>query len=102
VATRQQWVIGGAVVLGIVLLIAAHDSQTPLGSSGTRPCMVTVTADSLNVRSSPDSNAPVVQTYRKGAVMSAERTIRNDYRQLGPDRWAARAYLDPTAGSDCG
>lgn len=105
--TTQRWVIGGAVVLGILLLISEHNSQTTngggnTGTSSSRPCTVTVTADSLNVRSSPDNNASVVETYSKGAVVSADRTIRNGFRQLGPDRWAAREYLDPRPGSDCG
>jgi uncharacterized protein YgiM (DUF1202 family) len=104
--TRQKWVAGGAVVVAVVLLFAAHDSQTTTGGSGTGgasgPCTVTVTADVLNVRISPDNNAPVVQTYSKGEVVSADRTVRNGYRQLGPSRWAAQAYLNPMPGSHCG
>lgn len=106
-STTQKWVVGGAVALGLLLLVSEHNSQTTSGSGSTgtsasRPCTVTVTADSLNVRSSPDNNASVVETYSKGAVVSADRTIQNDFRQLGPSRWAARAYLAPTPGSDCG
>ncbi|MGH3829437.1 MAG: SH3 domain-containing protein [Pseudonocardiaceae bacterium] len=106
-AKRQHWYIGGGVAVAILLLVAAHNSQTPLGtnetgSSGTGSCRVTVTADSLNVRSSPDSFGSVVQTYSRGEIVSAERTILNDYRQLGPDRWAAQEYLDPMPGSNCG
>ncbi|MGH3773889.1 MAG: SH3 domain-containing protein [Pseudonocardiaceae bacterium] len=106
-AKRKQWVIGAGVVVGIFLLFAAHNSQTPLGSSGTvtsssRSCTVRVTVDSLNVRSRPDSFASVVQTYNQGEVVSADRTIRNGFRQLGPDRWAARDYLVPMPDSDCG
>jgi hypothetical protein len=63
---------------------------------------VTVTADVLNARSSPDGDAPVVDTYRKGEVVSANRTTRNGFRELAPDRWAAAEFLDPTPGSDCG
>jgi len=108
--TTQRWVIAGAVVVGILLLVSEHNSTSTGGnnsagggtSAGTRPCTMTVTADSLNVRSSPDGNASVVQTFGKGAVVSADRTIRNGFRQLGPDRWAAQEFLDPTPGSDCG
>jgi len=105
--TRQKWVAGGAVLVAIVLVYSAHNSQTTTGGSGTGtgasgPCTVTVTADTLNVRSSPDNNAPVVQIYSKGEVVSADRTVRDGYRQLGPNRWAAREYLDPRPGSDCG
>jgi hypothetical protein len=44
----------------------------------------------------------VVDTFGKGAVVSADRTTQNGFRQLGPDRWAAEEFLDPTADSDCG
>ena len=97
------------MALGIVLLVAAHNSETPSGTTSSstaagasRPCTVTVTADRLSVRSSPDGNASVVTTYKKGAVVSADRTVRNGFRQLQPGYWAAQAYLDPTWDSDCG
>lgn len=104
--TTQKLVVGGAVVVGVLLLISGRESHNAgegtSESGGSRPCTVTVTADQLNVRSSPDSNASVVQTFTKGAVVSAERTIRDGFRELGPDRWAARDYLVPTPDSDCG
>lgn len=104
----QKYVIGGVVLVGILLLISEHSSQSTGGgsdtsaASGARPCTVTVTADVLNARSSPDGNAPVVDTYRKGEVVSADRTTRNGFRQLRPDRWVAQEFLQPTPGSDCG
>ncbi len=92
--------------MGVLLLISEHSRNNPGGSTstsnGARPCTVTVIADLLNVRSSPDGNAPVVDTFDKGAVVSADRITRNGFRQLGPDRWAAQDFLDPTADSDCG
>ncbi|MBA2470851.1 MAG: hypothetical protein DLM61_21225 [Pseudonocardiales bacterium] len=100
--TTQRWIVLGVVLAAILLLISEHNSNSPSGSTGTRPCTVTVTADSLNVRSSPDGNAPVVDSFAKGAVVSADRTISNGFRQLGPNRWAAQEFLDPTADSDCG
>jgi hypothetical protein len=101
--TKQKVVGGGAVVVGAFLLFAAHNDQSGgTGFAASGPCMVTVTADQLNVRSSPDDNATVVQIFSKGAVVSADQTIRNGYRQLTPGRWAAREYLDPTPGSNCG
>ncbi len=100
--TTQRWIIVGVVLAGIFLLISEHSSDSPSGSTGTRPCTVTVTADLLNVRSSPDGNAPVVDSFAKGAVVSADRTTSNGFRQLGPNRWAAQEFLDPTADSDCG
>jgi hypothetical protein len=99
--TTQRWIIVGVVLAGILLLISEHNNNTS-GGTGTRPCTVTVTADLLNVRSSPDGNAPVVDSFAKGAVVSADRTTSNGFRQLGTNRWAAQEFLDPTADSDCG
>ncbi|MDQ4104768.1 MAG: SH3 domain-containing protein [Actinomycetota bacterium] len=107
-STTSRWLIGGVVLVGILLLVSEHNSRTGGGINstpdevgGSGPCTVTVTADSLNVRSSPDGNAPVVQTFGKGALVSADRTIRNGFRSLGPDRWAAEEFLEPTPSSDC-
>ncbi|MFY9807657.1 MAG: SH3 domain-containing protein [Pseudonocardiaceae bacterium] len=104
--TTQRWIIVAAVLVGILLLISEHNANNPGSgtstSSGSRPCTVTVTADLLNVRSSPDGDAPVVGSYDKGAVVSADRTTQNGFRQLGTDRWAAQDFLDPTPDSDCG
>ncbi|MGH8967806.1 MAG: SH3 domain-containing protein, partial [Actinomycetes bacterium] len=66
------------------------------------PCMMKVTVNSLNVRSGPDSRQPVVDTLSKGAIVPANLTTRNGYRELGPDRWAAQLYLQPEPGGDCG
>jgi hypothetical protein len=110
-STTQKYVIGGALVVAVLLLISEHSSQSTSGGSDTgstsgttsaRPCTVKVTADVLNARSRPDGNAPVVDTYRKGEVVSADRITRNGFRQLQPDRWVAQEFLEPTAGSDCG
>ena len=101
----QKYVIGGAVLVGVLLLISERSEQSTStdtsGTSGARPCTVTITADVLNARSSPDGNAPVVDTYRRGEVVSADRTIRNGFRQLQQDRWVAQEFLEPTPGSDC-
>ncbi|MGH3549858.1 MAG: SH3 domain-containing protein [Pseudonocardiaceae bacterium] len=109
---RQRWFIVGAVLVGILLLISEHNKNSPgsglispggglFGGSSAAPCTVTVTADSLDVRSSPDGKAPVVDHLDKGLVVSADRTTVNGFRQLGPARWAAQEFLDPTADSDC-
>jgi hypothetical protein len=101
----QQWALGGAVVLGVLLLISHPNPSTGGGarvSDSLSSCTVRVTVDLLDVRSDPSYTASVVDTFRIGAVVPADRTIRNGFRQLGPSRWAAREYLAPTAGTDCG
>jgi hypothetical protein len=108
--TTKRWIIGGLAVVGILLLYSEHESRNTTGgvasggtiSGGTRPCTVTVTADVLNARSSPDGNAPVVDTYHRGEVVSADRTTSNGFRQLAPGRWVAAEFVEPTPGSDCG
>ena len=103
--TTKRWIIGGLAVVGILLLYSEHESRNTSGgttSGTTRPCTVTVTADILNARSSPDGSAPVVDTYHRGEVVSADRTMSNGFRQLAPDRWVAAEFVDPTPGSDCG
>ncbi len=120
--TKQRWVVGGAIAVGALLLLSEHSNQsftsgdtsiiggdTSTGgdagtgvTSGARPCTVTITADVLNARSSPDGNARVVDTYRKGEVVSADRTTSNGFRELAPGRWVTAEFLEPTPGSDCG
>jgi hypothetical protein len=116
--TKQRYVVGGVIAVGVLLLISEHGNQpisgwdtgtsgnsstsVPSVPGGARPCTVTVTADQLNARSSPDGNAPVVDTYRRGEVVSADRTTTNGFRQLVPGRWVAQEFVEPTAGSDCG
>ncbi|MCA1708919.1 MAG: SH3 domain-containing protein [Actinobacteria bacterium] len=94
---RWRLIVVGAAVVGVVVLAGRHDG----GIGGTQPCTMRVTVDSLNVRSGPDSRDPVVETLAADAVVSANLTTRNGYRQLGPDRWAAQLYLEPMPGSDC-
>ena len=95
---RWQWILGSAVVIGVIVLSSQDDGA----GGGSGPCTMRVTADSLNVRSGPDSRDPVVETLAADAVVSANVTTRNGYRELGPDRWAAQPYLQPMPGSACG
>jgi hypothetical protein len=99
----KRWIIGVGIVLAIVLLYSEHERENSSTATGSaQPCKVMVTADDLNVRSSPDRNAPVVDTYHRGEVVSADRTISNGFRQLAPGRWVAAEFVDPTPGSNCG
>jgi hypothetical protein len=94
---RWQWIVGAAAVIGVIVLSTGRYG----GDGGSGPCTMRVTADSLSVRSGPDSRDPVVETLAADAVVSANLTTRNGYRELGPGRWAAQLYLQPVPGSDC-
>jgi len=103
---RRWWILGAAVVLLVLVLTSHRDGAGGIGSSGgvgaVGSCTVKVTADILNVRFAPDDNSRVVDTVTGGAKISADRTISNGFRQLGTNRWAAKQYLEPVAGSNCG
>ncbi len=94
---RWRLVLGATVIIGVIVL--TYGGNGAGGASG--PCTMRVTADSLNVRSGPDSRDPVVERLGADAVVSADLATRNGYRQLAPDRWAAQLYLEPMPGSDC-
>jgi uncharacterized protein YgiM (DUF1202 family) len=98
---RWRFIVAAAVILAVVVLSTGQNRQDS-GVPGSGPCTMTVTVQSLNVRSGPGSREPVVATLAEGAVVSANLTTRNGYRELGPDRWAAQQYLRPEPGSDCG
>jgi hypothetical protein len=103
VSKPKRWVIGVVAVLAILLLYSEHERQNAGTATGsTSACMVMVTADALNARTSPDGNAPVVDTYHRGEVVSADRTVSNGFRQLALGRWVAAEFVEPTPGSDCG
>jgi uncharacterized protein YgiM (DUF1202 family) len=106
---RRLWILGAGVVLAVLVLASQRDGGFgggkyvgPDGVSTVGPCTVKVTADTLNVRFGPDDNSRVVDTVTGGAKISADRTVRNGFRQLGANRWAAQRFLEPVAGSNCG
>jgi hypothetical protein len=92
-----HWVVGGAVVVWVLTVSTGSNSS----AGGSLSCRMEVTADTLNVRSGPGINNPVVGRLAAGAEVQADRTISNDFRRLGPYRWAAQRYLNPMPGSTC-
>jgi hypothetical protein len=115
--TRQRYVVGGVIAVGVLLLISEHGNQplsgwdpgtsgnsstsVPSVPSGAGPCTVTVTADSP-VRSNAGDSGPVLGTLNKGTEVLAERTVINGYRQLGLSIWVADDSVRPSPGTDCG
>ncbi len=95
---RRLWIIAAAVVVGVIVLSSGPNS----GDSGAGgQCLVRVTTEGAPVRSGPDTNDSV-GTLPAGLVIQADRTTRNGFRQVVPNRWVAQQHLGPTPGSDCG
>jgi hypothetical protein len=100
-SNTKSWMFSGviALVLGIAVLIdkGAVSSQSGLAA----PCRIEVTADVLNVRSSPDPGAQTVATLHRGDLRGAETVVRDGYRQLSDGNWALDEFLRPLPGSTC-
>ena len=97
--TPRRVILGTAVVMGVIVLSSQRE-----GDAGglSRPCVVKVSADKLNVRAGPGTQHPVVDTLTAGSVVPADRLIQDGFRQLKPGRWVAEEYLHPLPGSNCG
>ncbi|HEY2203470.1 MAG TPA: SH3 domain-containing protein [Pseudonocardia sp.] len=97
----RGWPFAGivALVLGIMVLIDKGSLTNSSGLAATG-CRVEVTADVLNVRTSPEPNAGTAVTLHKGDLRGAETTVQNGYRKL-PDGWALDEFLRPLPGSAC-
>lgn len=100
---RMLIVVGTLVVVAVLFFI--QDSKKPgtpgtqNTSSSTGTCQVQVTADVLNVRSSPNGSASVVATLHNGAVKTATSTVQNNFRELAPNQWASNQFLKAVSGA---
>ena len=100
--TPRRVIVGAAVVVGVIVLSSQNESDADRPVSPPAACSLKVTADTLNVRSGPGTQHPVVDVLRADAVVEAALVTEAGFRQLGPDRWAAEQYLDLVPGSNCG
>lgn len=102
---KRTVVIGGALV-AVVAVYVFNSSKTSADSSTPAPaanqCRMAVTADVLNVRSSPDSKGDVIGKYKLGAQANADKVVTNGFRKVGDNRWVAAQFLKPVSGSNCG
>ncbi|HET9255475.1 MAG TPA: hypothetical protein VFO16_09765 [Pseudonocardiaceae bacterium] len=106
--TKQRWVIGGLVVVGILLLFSEHGRQftgsltspgpTTIPSEPAAPQSCTVTVKMVTpLLIGPHDTSGVAGTLNSGVEVQAETTpLNNGYRKLGPGLWAAQGAL-----SDC-
>lgn len=95
---RMLIVIGLLVVVFVMFVVQGGkkgNAQTGTGGG----CQVQVTADVLNIRTSPDAKAAVVGKLNTGAITAAQATQQNGYRKLADNRWASAQFLKPVSGS---
>lgn len=78
---------------------SADGAAALMGGSG---CQVTVTADVLNVRATPDEHGQIVGKFNRNAKTGAQPVVQNGFRKLADNKWVAAQYAQPVAGSNCG
>jgi hypothetical protein len=98
----------GAVVSGGILLtvLALADgggsgSTAVRAADGSTGCQLQVTAAELRVRSGPSVDAGAEETLTQGTVVDGTTEVRDGFRHLKGDRWAANEFLVPIAGTSC-
>jgi hypothetical protein len=98
--SRRTLVVLGLLVL-VVAIVVLRDGKSGSAQpvANGRPCLVQVSADVLNVRSGPDSNASVVEKLANGATVAATTTVRGGYRELAANHWAATQFLKTFSGN---
>lgn len=97
--SKRLWMVIGGVVLVLVIIGLAKNG----GSSaevGSGSCMLTVTADALNVRDAPSLHGTVLRQLKHGTKVAAEQQVRNGYRKISSGHWAAQRFLKPV-GNKC-
>ena len=101
-STFKGWAF--VLVAGTVLTLLALIDSGSLGSkaTGSTGCVMTVTADQVNIRSTPGTELAPVGTLKKGQEVDAQRVVTNGFRQLAAaNQWALNASLATKSGSNC-
>lgn len=94
-------VIGVLIVVVVIFVIQGKNNPNSGSSnSGSGQCQMTVNADVLNIRASPDANGTVVGKLSKGQTTSATKTVQNGYRELNTDQWVSAQFVKAASG-DC-
>jgi uncharacterized protein YgiM (DUF1202 family) len=96
-------VIGVLILVVVVFIIQGKNNpngnSTNSGNNSSGQCQMKVTADVLNIRSSPDANGTVVGKLQSGQVTSAQKTVQNGYRELNTNQWVSGQFLTAVSGS---
>lgn len=102
ISKRVLTVVGLLIIVTAIFIAqggkkgtAQPGTSAPSGAT----CQVQVTANQLNIRSSPVASAPVVGTLNTGDVQPATATQQNGYRELAAGKWASAQFLKVVTGS---
>jgi hypothetical protein len=96
---RVLIVIGVLIVVVVIFVIQGRNPNNGQSTSDSGQCKVKVTANALNIRSSPATSAPVVGTFPSGQVINADKTVQNGFRQLNTNQWVSSQFVTPVSGS---
>lgn len=100
---KRLLIIVGVVAGVLIVYLSGADKRSSEGvESGAGACRMTVTADVLNVRAGPSTTTEVVGKYLRDAETDALSEVRDGFRKLAENRWAAEEFLRPVDGANCG
>ncbi|AHI01408.1 hypothetical protein GCM10010174_09910 [Kutzneria viridogrisea] len=92
-------VVGGVGAVAVLYLISGNKGAG--AAPGGPQCQYQVTADALNVRSGPGTGNRIVDSYRHGAEITADRLAQNGWRRVDDTHWVSNDYLTPAPGKSC-
>ncbi len=105
----KRVVVVAATVLGLAIIYSAgseqRESEADSGDGrdgAASACRVVVTADVLHVRAGPGTEHAIVDRMRADAEADATDEVRDGFRRITGERWAADEFLRPVEGTDCG
>lgn len=102
---RSLMIAVALVGIALVNILGDGRQQGTEESGGETPaspgCQFTVTADVLNVRKAPSTDASIVRKVRQDVTVNAVPTVRNGFRKLADAGWVSEEFLAPIEEASC-
>jgi hypothetical protein len=99
------WVlVSGLLLTAFALLDGPRnaDVDSVRSADNSTGCQLRVSAAELRVRASPSTDSEQVEILSEGAVVDGTTVVRDGFRELEGDRWAADQFLTPLPNTNCG